>query len=52
MIVLKPNIELSIKVAKPQVFDGTTEKVLEFLIAYKLFIRIKIRKNSVKKQIQ
>ena len=46
------NIRSSVKVAKSQVFDKTVEKVLEFLTAYKLFIRIRIRRDLVKKQIQ
>jgi len=36
------------EVAKLQVFDGTTGKVIGFLMAYKLFIRIKIRRDVVK----
>ena len=34
--------------AKLQVFDRMTRKVLEFIIAYKLFIRMKIREDAVK----
>ena len=52
VVVSRPNIGLSIKVAKPQVFDRITEKVSGFLIAYKLFIRMKIREEAVEKQIQ
>ena len=40
-------IETSIEVAKPQVFDGIVEKFLGFVIACKLFIRIKIRGKVV-----
>jgi len=40
------------KVAKPQTFDGTAGKVLEFLMACKLFIRMRMRKMAVKEQIQ
>ena len=47
-----PNIRSSVEVAKSQVFDKTVEKVLEFLTAYKLFIRIRIRRDLMKKQIQ
>jgi len=39
-------------VTKPQVFDRTVGKVLEFLIVCKLFIRIKMRGDAVEKQIQ
>ena len=52
VMVSRPNIGPSIKVAKPQVFDKTTEKVSGFLIACKLFIRMKIREEAVEKQIQ
>lgn len=34
--------------AKLQVFDRMTRKVLEFITAYKLFIRMKIREDAVK----
>jgi len=34
-------------VAKPQTFDGTADKVSEFLTAYKLFIRMKMKKAVV-----
>lgn len=47
-----PNIGSSVEVAKLQVFDKTAGKVLEFLTSYKLFIRIRIRKDLVKEQIQ
>ena len=33
----------STKVARLQVFDGALSKVLGFVIAYKLYIRMKIR---------
>ena len=35
------------KVAKPQVFDGTSSKVSGFVMAYKLYIRIKMRETAV-----
>lgn len=47
-----PNIESSVEVAKLQVFDKTAGKVLEFLTLYKLFIRIRIKRDLVKEQIQ
>jgi len=34
-------------VVKPPIFNREVEKVLDFLITYRLFIRIKIRNNSV-----
>jgi len=52
IVALRPNTKSNIKVAKPQAFDGTARKVLEFLTAYKLFIIMIMRDNSVKEQIQ
>ena len=42
----------STKVARLQVFDGALSKVLGFVIAYKLYIRMKMRGVMVKEQIQ
>ena len=52
MIFPKPNIGSNIEVAKPQVFNGSLEKMLSFLTACKLYIRIKMRGEAVKEQIQ
>ena len=38
--------------AKPQIFDGTSSKVSGFVEAYKLYIRMRLRKSSVEEQIQ
>ena len=38
--------------AKPQIFDGTSLKVLEFILVCKLFIRMKLREESVEGQVQ
>jgi len=46
------NTRSNIEMAKLQTFDRAIEKVLGFLIAYKLFIRIRMREIVVKKQIQ
>jgi len=40
------------KVARPQIFDGSSEKVLDFVTAYKLYIRIKMKEIAVEEQIQ
>jgi len=40
------------EVVKSQIFDGMSSKVAEFITAYKLYIRIRMREESVKKQIQ
>jgi len=40
------------EVAKPQIFNGKIEKVLGFLMAYRLYIRIRMRDTTVEKQVQ
>jgi len=40
------------EVAKPQIFDGMTSKVVGFISACKLYIRIKLRKELVEGQVQ
>jgi len=40
------------KVAKPQIFDGSSEKVGGFISACKLYIRMKMRGESVEGQVQ
>jgi len=40
------------EVAKPQIFDGTLTKVGEFIAACKLYIRMRLRGESVERQVQ
>jgi len=48
----QPNTELNIKVAKLQKFNGEVKKILGFLTACRLYIRIRMRKATIKEQIQ
>ena len=48
-VVATSRTGVSTKVAEPQLFDRIVEKVLEFVIAYKLFIRMKMRGEAVEK---
>jgi len=41
-----------IEVAKPQIFDGISSKVAGFIMACKLYIRMRMRKEPVKEQVQ
>jgi len=39
-------------VVKPQVFDGTSSKVLGFVIAYRLYVKMRLREVVLEEQIQ
>ena len=45
------NTRSNVDVAKSPIFNGEAEKIADFLIACKLFIKIKIRDVVVKEQI-
>ena len=46
------NTRFNIKVAKPSVFNKEVEKVEGFIVACKLYLRMKIRGETIEKQIQ
>ena len=46
------NTESSIEVAKLPVFSREVEKVGGFIIAYRLYLRIKMRGTITEKQVQ
>ena len=47
----QPNTESNVEITKPQIFDRTTNKILVFLTACKLYIKMKMRNTTVKKQV-
>ena len=47
-----PNAGPSMKVAKPAIFNGEAGRVGGFIMACKLYIRMKLRGNTVEEQIQ
>lgn len=49
--VSRPNIGSNAEVAMPQVFNGKSEKMSGFITICKLFIRMKISKEAVEKQV-
>ena len=52
MEIPKPNTRSNVKVSKPQIFNREMSKVLGFLTACRLYIRMRMRKAVVEKQIQ
>ena len=40
------------EVAKPQIFDGTSSKIVGFIMVCKLYIRIKMREELVEGEVQ
>ena len=46
-----PNTGSNVEVAKPQTFNGEASKISRFLIAYKLYIRMRISEVVIKEQM-
>jgi len=49
--ISQPNTRSNIEVAKPQMFNREVEKVLGFLIAYRLYIKMRMREAKIEEQI-
>ena len=45
------NTKFNIEMAKPLIFNRDTSRVGEFIIAYRLYLRMKMRETIVEKQI-
>jgi len=39
------------EVVKPQIFDGISSKIVEFIMACKLYIKMKLREELVEGQV-
>lgn len=52
LVVSQPNTELNVEVVKLQTFNGAANKILGFLIVYRLYIRVRMRDVAVEEQIQ
>jgi len=51
VVALRLNTMSNIKVVKLPIFNGDAIKVLKFIMACKLYIRMRIRDMSVEKQV-
>ena len=47
-VIPRPNTKSNTEVAKPQVFDRSQGKILRFITACRLYIRMKMRGETVK----
>jgi len=50
--ILRPRYRFQLEVAKLPLFDGDSGKVIGFVIAYKLYIRMRMREEMVEEQVQ
>jgi len=50
-VISQSNNRLIMDVAKPLIFSRKANKISEFLMVCRLFIRMKIRNDSVKEQV-
>ena len=48
----RSNMGSHIEVAKPAIFNGEAEKVGDFIMACRLYLRMKMRGNMVEEQVQ
>ena len=51
-VVPGPSTKFNVEVANLQVFDSTLEKILEFIMVCKLFLRMRMSDVTVEEQIQ
>ena len=49
--VMGSNMGPHIEVAKPAIFNGEVEKVGEFVTAYRLYLRMKMKEGTVEEQV-
>ena len=48
----EPNMGSHMEVAKPAIFNGEAERVGGFIMVCRLYIKMKLRGNTVEEQIQ
>jgi len=51
MIILRSNTRFNSEVAKPPLFDGEASKVVKFIMACRLYIKIEIMNVAIEEQI-